>query len=169
MSKDRTIPEWPRRLSVDKETTAAFRRRRARRCSVNGGAEGPHDAAAGPRFTEATLTRTLEEKGIGRPSTYATIIETIQARDYVFKKGNALVPSWTAFTVVRLLEEHLPSLVNYEFTAQMEDYLDAISRQEAEHVQVSCTSSTLAMGNPVSSDAWKRKEKEIDPREMSRF
>ena len=71
--------------------------------------------------------------GIGRPSTYASIIDTIQAREYVFKKGNALVPSWMAFSVVRLLEEHLPSLVDYEFTAQMEDYLDAISRHEAEH------------------------------------
>ncbi|HHK40811.1 MAG TPA: type I DNA topoisomerase, partial [Planctomycetaceae bacterium] len=92
-----------------------------------------HTTQPPPRYSEASLTRTLEELGIGRPSTYAAIIDTIQARDYVFKKGNALVPTWTAFAVVRLLEEHLPSLVDYQFTAQMEDYLDAISRHEAEH------------------------------------
>jgi DNA topoisomerase-1 len=94
-----------------------------------------HTTQPPARFTEASLTRTLEERGIGRPSTYASIIDTIQDRAYVFKKGNALVPSWTAFAVIRLLEEHLGSLVNYEFTAQMEDYLDAISRNEAEHVR----------------------------------
>lgn len=93
-----------------------------------------HTTQPPARFTEASLTRTLEEKGIGRPSTYASIIDTIQEREYVFKKGNALVPSWTAFAVIRLLEEHLGSLVNYEFTAQMEDYLDTISRNEAGHV-----------------------------------
>ncbi|WP_164102509.1 type I DNA topoisomerase [Candidatus Laterigemmans baculatus] len=91
-----------------------------------------HTTQPPARYSEASLTRTLEEKGIGRPSTYASIIDTIQNRDYVFKKGNALVPSWTAFSVVRLLEEHLTSLVDYEFTAQMEDFLDSISRQEAE-------------------------------------
>ena len=89
-----------------------------------------HTTQPPARFTEASLTRTLEEKGIGRPSTYASIIDTIQQRDYVFKKGNALVPSWTAFSVIRLLEEHLGTLVNYDFTAQMEDYLDEISRNE---------------------------------------
>lgn len=94
-----------------------------------------HTTQPPARFTEASLTRTLEERGIGRPSTYASIIETIQGREYVFKKGNALVPSWTAFAVIRLLEEHLGSLVNYEFTAQMEDYLDSISRNEAGHLQ----------------------------------
>lgn len=86
------------------------------------------------RFNEATLTRALEEKGIGRPSTYASIIETIQARDYVYKKGAALVPTWTAFAVLQLLESNLPNLVDYQFTAQMEDDLDAISRGEAAHV-----------------------------------
>ena len=72
----------------------------------------------------------MEELGIGRPSTYASIIDTIQARDYVFKKGNALVPTWTAFAVTQLLEKHLKELVDYGFTAQMEDDLDAISRGE---------------------------------------
>ena len=86
------------------------------------------------RFSEAALTKALEERGIGRPSTYASIIDTIQARNYVFKKGGALVPTWVAFSVVKLLEEHLANLVDYQFTAQMEDDLDAISRGEREHV-----------------------------------
>jgi len=89
-----------------------------------------HTTQPPARFTEASLTQALEERGIGRPSTYASIIETIQYRDYVFKKGNALVPSWTAFAVIRLLEEHLGKLVNYQFTAEMEDHLDEISRNE---------------------------------------
>ncbi len=82
------------------------------------------------RYSEAALTRTLEEKGIGRPSTYASIIDTIMARNYVFKRGNALIPTWTAFAVTQLLEKHLPTLVDYQFTADMEDDLDAISRGE---------------------------------------
>ncbi len=84
------------------------------------------------RYSEASLTRALEEMGIGRPSTYASIIDTILARDYVFKskRGNVLVPTWTAFAVSQLLESHLPDLVNYQFTAEMEDDLDAISRGE---------------------------------------
>jgi DNA topoisomerase-1 len=86
------------------------------------------------RYSEASLTRTLEEKGIGRPSTYAAIIETILARKYVFKRGNSLVPTWVAFAVSQLLEAHLPSLVDYDFTAQMEDELDAISRGEMQSV-----------------------------------
>ena len=87
-----------------------------------------HSTAPPSRFTEAVLTRSLEELGIGRPSTYASIIDTILEREYVFKKGNALVPTWTAFAVVNLLETHLPQLVDYQFTARMEDDLDSISR-----------------------------------------
>jgi DNA topoisomerase-1 len=93
-----------------------------------------HTTQPPSRYNEATLTRALEEMGIGRPSTYAAIIDTILARDYVFKRGNALVPTWTAFAVARLLERHLPSLVDYQFTAQMEDDLDAISRGETKWV-----------------------------------
>ncbi len=89
-----------------------------------------HTTKPPARFTEAALTKALEEKGIGRPSTYASIIETILNRNYGFKKGGALVPTWTAFAVSQLLEKHLPALVDYEFTAQMEDQLDAISRGE---------------------------------------
>ena len=93
-----------------------------------------HTTQPPARFTEASLTQALEERGIGRPSTYASIIDTILRRDYVFKKGNALVPSWTAFAVIRLMEDHFPSLVDYQFTADMEDYLDQISRNEKENL-----------------------------------
>lgn len=93
-----------------------------------------HTTQPPARFTEASLTQALEERGIGRPSTYASIIDTILRRDYVFKKGNALVPSWTAFAVIRLMEEHFSSLVDYQFTAEMEDYLDQISRNERENL-----------------------------------
>ncbi|HUP02219.1 MAG TPA: type I DNA topoisomerase [Gemmatimonadota bacterium] len=87
------------------------------------------------RYTEASLVRALEQRGIGRPSTYASILETIQERDYVFKKGNALVPTWVAISVTRLLERHLPKLVDYEFSAEMENDLDAISRGELAHIE----------------------------------
>jgi DNA topoisomerase-1 len=86
------------------------------------------------RYTEASLIREMEERGIGRPSTYASIIQTIQDRGYVRVKGSALVPTFTAFAVVNLLEKHLPDLVDYGFTARMEDGLDTISRGEADAV-----------------------------------
>ncbi|MEX1042189.1 MAG: type I DNA topoisomerase, partial [Pirellulaceae bacterium] len=91
-----------------------------------------HTTQPPARFSEASLTRSLEEMGIGRPSTYASIIDTILRREYVFKKGNALVPTWVSFAVVGLLETHLPTLVDFQFTAKMEDDLDTISRGEAE-------------------------------------
>ncbi|WP_037574670.1 type I DNA topoisomerase [Phaeacidiphilus oryzae] len=86
------------------------------------------------RYTEASLVKELEEREIGRPSTYATIMGTILARGYVFKKGTALVPSFLALAVVRLLEQHFGRLVDYDFTAKMEDDLDRIARGEAESV-----------------------------------
>ncbi len=86
------------------------------------------------RFTEATLIKELEDRAIGRPSTYASIIGTILDRGYVFKKGTALVPSFVAFAVVTLLERHFAHLVDYEFTARMEDALDDIANGEAERV-----------------------------------
>ncbi len=124
-----------------------------------------HTTQPPPRYSEASLTRTLEELGIGRPSTYAAIIDTIQARDYVFKKGNALVPTWTAFAVVRLLEQHLPGLVDYQFTAQMEDFLDAISRHEAEHLDYL---RQFFFGNerPGLKDQVAEKIKGVDAREV---
>jgi DNA topoisomerase I len=86
------------------------------------------------RYTEASLVKELEDREIGRPSTYASIIGTILDRGYVFKKGTALVPSFLAFAVIKLLEDHFGQLVDYEFTAQMEDALDEIARGEAERV-----------------------------------
>ncbi|UOQ61688.1 type I DNA topoisomerase [Leucobacter rhizosphaerae] len=91
-----------------------------------------HETSPPPRYTEASLTKRLEELGIGRPSTYAAIISTIMDRGYVTKKGQALVPSWIAFSVVRLLEEHFSALVNYDFTAEMENDLDRIAAGEAD-------------------------------------
>ncbi len=86
-----------------------------------------HKTQPPPRLTEATLVKELEARGIGRPSTYATIIETIQNRGYVFKRKNALVPTFTAFSVTDLLTATLSDLVDYEFTANMEDELDQIA------------------------------------------
>jgi DNA topoisomerase-1 len=86
------------------------------------------------RFTEASLVKRLEELGVGRPSTYASIIGTIQDRGYAFKKGSALVPTWTAFAVVGLLEQHFATLVDYGFTADMEDELDGIASGDEEIV-----------------------------------
>ncbi|HEX6402437.1 MAG TPA: type I DNA topoisomerase [Pseudonocardiaceae bacterium] len=86
-----------------------------------------HTTTAPPRYTEASLVKALEELGIGRPSTYASIINTIQDRGYVWKRGSALVPSWVAFAVVGLLERHFGCLVDYDFTAAMEDELDSIA------------------------------------------
>jgi DNA topoisomerase I len=86
-----------------------------------------HETKPPARYTEATLIRELEEREIGRPSTYASILGTILNRGYVYKKGTALVPAWLAFSVVRLLEEHFTRLVSYEFTAGMEDILDEIA------------------------------------------
>jgi DNA topoisomerase-1 len=93
--------------------------------TVNGHATTPP-----ARYTEASMVKRLEELGIGRPSTWANIIQTIQDRGYVWKKGQALVPTWTAFAVVNLLERHFDDLVDYEFTARLEDDLDAIARNE---------------------------------------
>jgi DNA topoisomerase-1 len=97
-------------------------------------AQAEHATRAPARYTEASLVKELEDREIGRPSTYASIIDTILRREYVFKKGTALVPSFLAFAVVTLLERHFGQLVDYEFTAQMEDALDEISRGEAERV-----------------------------------
>ncbi|MFD3813126.1 type I DNA topoisomerase [Rhodococcus sp. NPDC058639] len=86
-----------------------------------------HSTNPPARYTEASLIKTLEELGIGRPSTYASIIKTILDRGYVYKRGSALVPSWVAFAVIGLLESHFSQLVNYDFTAGMEDDLDEIA------------------------------------------
>ncbi len=93
-----------------------------------------HDTQPPARYTEASLVAKLEELGVGRPSTYASILGTIQDRGYVWKKGSALVPTWTAFAVIGLMERHFPHLVDYSFTAKLEDDLDAIAAKEAERV-----------------------------------
>ncbi|WOP20209.1 type I DNA topoisomerase [Raineyella sp. LH-20] len=95
-----------------------------------------HETKPPARYTEPSLVAKLEELEIGRPSTYASIIRTITSRDYVFKKGAALVPTWLAFAVTRLLEEHFTKLVDYDFTAEMEQDLDKIANGEAERLQV---------------------------------
>ena len=91
-----------------------------------------HETRPPARYTEPSLVAKLEELEIGRPSTYATILRTITSRDYVFKKGSALVPTWLAFAVTRLLEEHFGHLVDYAFTADMEQTLDEIANGAAE-------------------------------------
>jgi DNA topoisomerase I len=93
-----------------------------------------HTTTPPPRFTEASLVKALEELGIGRPSTYASIIRTIQERGYIWKKGSALVPSWLAFAVVGLLEQHFARLVDYGFTAAVEEDLDNIADGEQQSV-----------------------------------
>jgi DNA topoisomerase I len=90
----------------------------------------PHETKPPARFTEATLVRRLEELGIGRPSTYASVVKVIKDRDYVWRKGTALIPSYTAFAVTNLLERYYAELVDYGFTAAMEDDLDAIANGE---------------------------------------
>ena len=94
-----------------------------------------HETSPPPRYTEASLVKSLEELGIGRPSTYASIISTIIDRGYVTPRGTALVPNWIAFSVVRLLEEFFGDLVEYQFTAEMEDDLDLIADGTADRVE----------------------------------
>ena len=94
-----------------------------------------HTTTPPARYTEASLVKKLEELEIGRPSTWASIIQTVQDRGYVWKKGQALVPTWTAFAVIRLLEEHFDALVDYDFTASIDEDLDAIARGERQKDQ----------------------------------
>jgi len=95
---------------------------------------GGHETSPPARYTEATLVKAMEEKGIGRPSTYASTVGTIQDRGYVNNRGSALIPTWLAFAVTRLLEEHFPKLVDYDFTASMEEDLDRIANGEEQRV-----------------------------------
>ena len=95
-----------------------------------------HETKPPARYTEASLVKVLEEKGIGRPSTFAVIIPTILDRGYVSKRGGALIPTWLGFSVVRLLEQNFSELVDYDFTARMEEILDMVSRGEQQRVAV---------------------------------
>jgi DNA topoisomerase-1 len=112
----------------------------------------------------------LEELGIGRPSTYASIIDTILARDYVFKlkRGNVLVPTWTAFAVCQLLEWHFEHLIDYKFTAEMEDQLDAISRGELGHLEY-LRRFYYGDGHPGLKPQIEQKASQIDAREVNRI
>ncbi|MEI2766402.1 MAG: type I DNA topoisomerase [Dermatophilaceae bacterium] len=96
--------------------------------------EDGHETSPPARYTEATLVKAMEDKGIGRPSTYAATVGTIQDRGYVRVRGQALIPTWLAFAVTRLLEEHFTELVDYDFTASMEEDLDRIADGRLERV-----------------------------------
>jgi len=131
-------------------------------------AEG-HATRPPARYTEASLVKELEDREIGRPSTYASIIGTILDRGYVFKKGSALVPSFLAFAVVQLLERHFGNLVDYDFTARMEDMLDGIARGEAERVPWLRRFYYGAEQETGLKDLVSDHLSEIDPREVSSF
>jgi DNA topoisomerase I len=122
-----------------------------------------HETRPPARFTEASLVQRLEELGVGRPSTYASIMTTIQDRGYVFKKGTALVPTFTAFGVVTLLESHFPRLVDYEFTASMEADLDRIAEGEEESVP---WLKAFYFGEDGIKERVARQLDEIDPRQI---
>ena len=119
---------------------AADEERRLPKLSVGVGLEvlrveaDGHETSPPARYTEATLVKAMEEKGIGRPSTYAATVGTIQDRGYVNNRGSALMPTWLAFAVTRLLEEHFPRLVDYDFTASMEEDLDRIANGDEARV-----------------------------------
>ena len=125
-----------------------------------------HETKPPARFTEASLVKRLEDLGIGRPSTYASIIQTIQDRGYVWKKGTALVPSFTAFSAVRLLEEHFTDLVDYGFTARMEEDLDEIADGQREMVPY-LQAFYFGNGHPGLVDTVKGAFENADPREIN--
>ncbi|MFM2247601.1 MAG: topoisomerase 1 [Pseudomonadota bacterium] len=125
-------------------------------------AEG-HETRPPARLTEATLVKELEARGIGRPSTYASIIDTILKRNYVFKKGGALVPTFTAFAVINLMEGHLGWLVDYEFTARMEEELDEIALGREQYVRYLSRFYSGAAGLQARLG---QAEDRIDPREV---
>jgi DNA topoisomerase I len=127
-----------------------------------------HTTQPPARYTEASLVKELEERGIGRPSTYASVIQTItHERGYVWKKGSALVPSWTAFAKLQLLEWYFPHLVDYDFTATMEESLDCIARGETESTnwlrEFYFGNGQRGLSDLVSEDHLA----EIDPREIN--
>ena len=122
-----------------------------------------HETRPPARYTEASLVQKLEELGVGRPSTYASIMTTIQDRGYVWKKGSALVPTFTAFGVVALLENHFPQLVDYDFTAEMEGDLDRIAAGEEQSVP---WLSAFYFGDEGLQAKVASRLDEIDPREV---
>ena len=125
-----------------------------------------HSTTPPSRYTEASLVKALEDLGVGRPSTYASIIGTVQERGYVFKKGTALVPSFTAFAVVNLLESYFPDLVDYAFTARMEDDLDSIATGEEASVPW-LSRFYFGDGQPGLRTMIEKRLGEIDAREVN--
>ena len=127
-----------------------------------------HQTKPPARYTEATLIRELEEREIGRPSTYASIIGTILNRGYVYKKGTALVPAWLAFSVIRLLEDHFTRLVSYEFTAGMEGVLDEIAKGRRDR-NVELAEFYFGSGDVEGLHRLVTELGEIDARELATF
>ncbi|MDQ6687276.1 MAG: type I DNA topoisomerase [Actinomycetota bacterium] len=127
-----------------------------------------HQTKPPARYTEASLVKELEDREIGRPSTYAAIIGTILNRGYVYKKGTALVPAWLAFSVVRLLEEHFTRLVSYEFTARLEDVLDEIAAGRKDRVE-ELAEFYFGSGNVEGLKKLVTELGEIDAKELATF
>ncbi|MCA8942125.1 MAG: type I DNA topoisomerase [Planctomycetes bacterium] len=125
-----------------------------------------HTTKPPARLTEASLIKELEARGIGRPSTYAAIIDTILRREYCFKKGSALVPTFTAFAVYNLMDEYLNYLVDYTFTAKMEDDLDEISNGREQRVTYLKRFFVNGNGKPGLRDRITEVEEKIDPRSV---
>jgi DNA topoisomerase-1 len=125
-----------------------------------------HETKPPARYTEASLVKRLEELEIGRPSTYASIISTIQDRGYVYKKGSALVPTFTAFAVVALMEQHFADLVDLAFTARMEDDLDQIANGDREAIPW-LKSFYFGNGHPGLKNLVSQNIEEIDAREIN--
>ncbi|HAX81563.1 MAG TPA: type I DNA topoisomerase [Actinobacteria bacterium] len=154
---DAELEDQERRLPAMTEGERAV----ADRLEVSG-----HETKPPARYTEASLVKRLEDLGIGRPSTYASIIQTIQERGYVWKKGTALVPTFTAFSAVRLLEEHFTDLVDYGFTARMEEDLDEIAAGQREVVPY-LQAFYFGNAHPGLVDVVKRAFENADAREIN--
>jgi DNA topoisomerase-1 len=122
-----------------------------------------HETKPPARFTEASLVQSLEKEGVGRPSTYASIISTIQERGYVQKQGNTLVPTFVAFAVNRLLTEHFPELVDTKFTAHMEEVLDEIATGEADWLPYL---TEFYLGDTGLEQQVEQKDQSINPRDI---
>ncbi|MCB0407602.1 MAG: DNA topoisomerase I, partial [Bdellovibrionales bacterium] len=121
-----------------------------------------HETKPPARFTEASLVKKMEEEGIGRPSTYATIISTVQDRGYVRKVGNALVPTFTALVVTKLLRKYLPNYVDLQFTSEMEKTLDTIAEGEMDHLKYL---SSIYKGKTGLKEQVETQESQIDGEE----
>ncbi|HMO01704.1 MAG TPA: type I DNA topoisomerase [Oligoflexia bacterium] len=124
-----------------------------------------HDTQPPARFTEGTLIKELEKLGIGRPSTWATIVDLVLSRDYAFKRGQALIPTFLAIAIVELLRKFFTQLLDFEFTARLEDDLDAISRGEAERLQY-LNNFYYGNGHAGLIKLVENGEEKIDPREV---